>query len=237
MWAYPRVIAHRCGGALAPENTLAGLRVAARMGVKAVEFDVMLSADGIPVLIHDDTLERTTDGQGIVAQHTLEALQTFDAGAKHHRAFAGERIPTLAQALTLCDELGLAVNLEIKPAPGHDEATGATAAALAAAMPLKAGILLSSFSPLALTAAKGIEPELPRALLVEQIPADWREQMVDCRALHVSRTADRERMREVVAAGVPLACYTVNEPVEAEALLALGVSAVFSDRPDRFAFL
>lgn len=236
-WRYPRLIAHRCGGALAPENTLAGLRIAARLGVKAVEFDAMLSSDGVPVVIHDETLERTTNGSGRVDETTATVLQTLDAGAWHHPAYAGERLPTLAATLALCDELKLAVNLEIKPASGHEAITGSTVAALAAVCAPRAGLILSSFSPAALTAACEIAPELPRALLVEAIPADWPQLLkaYECKALHSSaKQLDQVLAKSVIAAGIPLACYTVNQAEEAEALFALGVSAVFSDRPDLF---
>lgn len=236
-WRYPRLIAHRCGGALAPENTLAGLRIAARLGVKAVEFDVMLSRDGVPVLIHDETLERTSNGRGSVADMTVAELQALDAGGWHHKAFAGEPIPTLAAALMLCDELKLAVNLEIKPARGQDAITGSTVGVLAAACAPSAGLILSSFSTVALDAARELAPELAYALLVEAIPADWQQQLKQhgCSALHASaRQLDPELAKAVITAGIPLACYTVNQYAEAEALFAQGVAAVFSDRPDLF---
>ena len=236
-WRYPRVIAHRCGGALAPENTLAGLRIAARLGVKAVEFDAMLSRDGVPMLVHDETLERTTNGRGRVAAMSAAELGALDAGARHHPAYAGEPLPTLAAALALCDELKLAVNLEIKPSEGQEALTGSTVAALAAVCAPRAGLILSSFSAAALAAAAEMAPELPRALLLETIPADWAMhlQQQGCIALHAdAQRLDHDRVRAVVAAGVPLACYTVNQRSQADALFALGVSAVFSDRPDLF---
>ena len=117
--ALPRLIAHRCGGNRAPENTLAGLHEAAR-GCQAVEFDVMLSADGTPVLIHDETLERTTNGVGRVCETPDAVLFALDAGR-------GERIPTLAEAAALCQRYGLLANIEIKPSAGHEAATGAVA--------------------------------------------------------------------------------------------------------------
>ena len=236
-WRYPRLIAHRCGGALAPENTLAGLRIAARLGVKAVEFDAMLSGDGVPVLIHDENLARTTNGSGQVAETALAELQGLDAGRHHHPAFAGESVPTLAAALALCDALKLAVNLEIKPAAGQETITGATVAALAATCAPRAGLILSSFSTAALAAAREMAPELPRALLVEAIPADWVDQLRQqgCTALHAhAPQLDPARAGTVLAAGFPIACYTVNDPLEAQRLYALGVAAIFSDRPDLF---
>ncbi|MCM2308183.1 MAG: glycerophosphodiester phosphodiesterase [Sulfuritalea sp.] len=230
---FPRIIAHRCGGALAPENTLAGLRLAARLGCRGVEFDAMLCADGVPVLIHDETLERTTSGRGAVAAMSSAQLAQLDAGRRHHPAFAGEPAPTLDAALRLCAELGLWANVEIKPSAGQDLATGDAVARHAAAASGK--LLLSSFSAEALGAAAAEAPQLRRALLVEAIPADWRERMLasGALALHASaRALNAEAAHAVRAAGFPLACYTVNRRDDAERLFALGVVAVFTDRPD-----
>lgn len=230
---YPRIIAHRCGGALAPENTLAGLRLAARLGCHGVEFDAMLAADGIPVLIHDETLERTTSGRGPVAALNAAQLVRLDAGGRHHPAFAVEPLPTLDQALRLCAELGLWANVEIKPSRGQEAATGRAVARHAAAA--AAGLLLSSFSSAALSAAAAEAASLPRALLVEAIPSDWSQRLAaaGAGALHCAARALTAAAREaVLAAGFPLACYTVNRRDAAERLFAMGVSAVFTDRPD-----
>lgn len=230
---YPRIIAHRCGGALAPENTLAGLRVAARLGCRGVEFDAMLAADGVPVLIHDETLERTTSGRGRVADSDSAQLIRLDAGERHHRAFAGESLPTLDQALLLCAELGLWANVEIKPSAGQEAETGRIVARSATAA--RCTVLLSSFSDVALRSAAEAAPQLPRALLVEAIPADWRERVaaVGALALHASmRELTADMLGAVRESGIPLACYTVNRREDGERLLAGGVCAVFSDRPD-----
>lgn len=232
---YPRIIAHRCGGALAPENTLAGLRLAARLGCRGVEFDAMLAADGVPVVIHDETLERTTSGRGRVADMDSAGFVRLDAGSRHHPAFAGEPAPTLDETLRLCASLGLWANVEIKPSAGQEVATGRVVARHAAA----AGkILLSSFSTAALGAAAAEAVQLPRALLVEAIPGDWRARMAESGAfaLHCSaRAVTAAALQTVREAGVPLACYTVNRRDEAERLFALGVSAIFTDRPDLWA--
>jgi glycerophosphoryl diester phosphodiesterase len=242
-WPYPRVIAHRCGGTLAPENTLAGLRIAARLGCRAVEFDVMLSRDGVPVLIHDDTLERTTDGQGRVADTDLSAIRRLDAGVRHAPSFSGEPLPTLVEAIACCNELGLLANIEIKPSLGLDLATGAAVAALTKKLwrdhrpPL-----LSSFSEDALAAAVLAAPQLPRALLVDAIPDDWVERLrrlgaiaIHCCATQFEPGQAATFTATLAAAGVPLACYTVNNPALAETLFAAGIAAVFTDRPDLFA--
>lgn len=230
---YPRIIAHRCGGALAPENTLAGLHIAARLGCRGVEFDVMLNADRIPVLIHDETLERTTSGRGRVAAMDAEGFARLDAGCRHHPAFAGEPAPTLDEALRLCAALGLWANVEIKPSAGQEAETGCIVARNVAALAGK--WLLSSFSPEAMCAAAEAAPDVPRAVLVQRIPSDWRQRMaaVGALALHASAQAiTAAGIRAVRDAGVPLACYTVNRRDEAGRLFALGVSAIFSDRPD-----
>lgn len=232
---YPRVIAHRCGGSLAPENTLAGLRVAARQGIKGVEFDVMLTRDGVPVLMHDETLERTTNGRGRVADHDLSELQVLDVGASPAPTFPGERIPTLAQAWQTCAELGLWANVEIKPSAGCDVATGvAVGEFLRGCWRANAGVV-SSFSPEALQAFAQCAPDIPRALLVTDIPADWREQLASTggAALHCKAgEALPARLDEVLAAGVAVACYTINQREAGERLLAAGVAALFTDHLD-----
>ena len=123
----PRVIGHRGAAAVAPENTLASLRRAKELGAGWVEFDVKLTRDGAAVLIHDERLERTTDGRGEVARTTLAELRKLDAGAWFDPAFAGERVPTLGDALALCGELGLGINVEVKPCPGREAETARVA--------------------------------------------------------------------------------------------------------------
>lgn len=225
----PPLIAHRCGGDRAPENTLAGLQAAADAGVAAVEFDVMLSADGTPVLIHDETLARTTNGHGRVCDTPDAVLFSLDAGR-------GERIPTLAEAAAACRRLGLLANVEIKPAAGHEAATGAAVGRFVAEA-WGDGIppLLSSFSFDALAAAQAVAPQLRYGLLFEGVPDDWREQRARLGALTVHCAAGEVSDRflaEAAAAGVPVLCYTVNDPAQARALLARGVTSLFSDRLD-----
>ncbi|MCF8149868.1 MAG: glycerophosphodiester phosphodiesterase [Burkholderiaceae bacterium] len=230
---YPRIIAHRCGGALTPENSLAGLRLAARLGCRGVEFDAMLAADGVPVLMHDETLERTTSGRGGVADIDSEHIARLDAGSRHHPAFAREPVPTLDQALRLCAELDLWANVEIKPSTEQEVETGRVVARHAAE--IGGQLLLSSFSLAALCAAADQAPQLPRALVVETIPGDWRERMAEsgAQALHCAAQSLKAGAHSAVLdAGFLLACYTVNRREEAERLFGIGVAAVFTDRPD-----
>lgn len=238
MMNYPHIIAHRCGGALAPENTLAGLRIAARMGCRGVEFDVMLTADGVPILMHDETLARTTNGEGRVAATTAAEIARLDAGCKHHRAFAVEPAPTFQAALQLCAALGLWANVEIKPSAGTEAETGRVVAGVVAAHLAAqpgAALVLSSFSSPALQQAMQLAPAVPRALLTETIPADWREQLaaVGAQALHTAASAvTAERLAPICNSGIRVACYTVNDRATADALFAAGVCAAFSDRID-----
>lgn len=256
-WPYPRALAHRGGGTLAPENTLAGIRCGIAHGFRAVEFDAMLAADAVPVLIHDETLDRTTDGRGRVAEHTAAQLAVLDAGGWRAARFAGEPVPTLAQAAALCRAAGVWMNVEIKPARGHDAATGEVVAKAVAALfadrlaavaegrdradlpvfPPDAEVpLLSSFSPVALAAARVAAPRLPRGLLVDRVGADWRERLValGAVALHTNhRHLTAAQARAVKAAGYWLFCYTVDEPARVAELLGWGVDAFCTDRVDR----
>lgn len=234
MIAYPRIIAHRCGGALAPENSLAGLAIAARLGCRAVEFDVMLSADGVPLLIHDETLERTTTGHGRVAEMTLAEIRRFDAGGLHHPAFAVAPAPTFSEAMAECRRLGLWPNIEIKPATGHDESTGETVARWLGEHWNGTGVI-SSFSEKSALAARRVLPQFPQALLVEQLPDDWQAQLERRGAIALHLAAEYLTPRQAAAlndAGVIWAAYTVNDHASGERLFGLGASAVFTDRPD-----
>ena len=233
MIALPRLIAHRCGGNRAPENTLAGLHEAARAGCQAVEFDVMLSADGTPVLIHDETLDRTTNGAGRVCDTPDAVLFALDAGN-------GERIPRFADAAALCRELGLLANVEIKPAAGHEAVTAEVVARLTAEHWRAANVppLISSFSIAALEVARDLAPEVRRGVLFEKPPADWLAQLRRLQAVSLHCDADLlddKVLAEARAHDIPVLCYTVNTEKQAKMLFARGVSTLFTDRLDLFA--
>lgn len=221
MRAYPRIIAHRCGGALAAENSLAGLAAAARLGCRAVEFDVMLTADGVPILMHDETLERTTRCTGRVAGQTLDEIRA-----------CAPAVPTLVEAISACQQLGLWANIELKPATGYEEETGAVVGAWLAEHWNGHGVI-SSFSEKSALAGRRALPDAPFALLCERLPVDWRTALERLNAGAIHLAADSVAAATVAQlVGVPWACYTVNDPVAAERLFALGCSAIFTDRPD-----
>lgn len=226
-WPYPRIVAHRGGGKLAPENTLGAIRLGAQMGFRGVEFDVMLAGDGTPVLMHDETLERTTDGRGRVPDTPYAQLARLDAGR-------GEAVPRFADAARLCRELGLWANVEIKPAPGYERRTGEAVARMAAELwrgaPLQP--VLSSFSPVALLAARQAEPQLPRGLLVARLPLRWRDMLRDleCVALHANyRVLNARVLDEARRAGVAVLAWTVNDLRSARKLLGWGVDCLVTD--------
>ena len=232
-----RVIGHRGAAARAPENTLASLRAAHRLGCRWVEFDVMLSQDGVPVLIHDEKVARTTGGRGRVPELTFAELRTLDAGSLFGPGFAGERIPSLEEAIQLCLELGLAANVEIKPARGHERATGEAAArTLREHWPVDGPhLLISSFERVSLAAALDLTPEVPRGLLAEAMPRDWAEAMrtLRCTTLHLSHRRVRlAHLQALVERRVPTLLYTVNDPLRARELLGAGAAALFTDAPD-----
>ncbi len=233
-WPYPAMIAHRGGGRLAPENTLAGMRCGLAHGFTFVEYDVKLSRDNVLFLLHDDTVDRTTNGTGRAADMTWAELQALDAGSWRGAEFAGERLPSFEDIARFTQENGLASNVEIKPCPGREHETGTAVALAARALWKNARTppLLSSFSEEALAGAHVAAPELPRALLVDQVPHDWHARMVthDCRALNVNhKNVTQDLILAVHAMGYEIATYTVNDPARVHLLRQWGVDGVFTD--------
>ena len=239
-WPYPRWIAHRGAGKLAPENTLAAFRLGAGFGYRAFECDVKLSRDGVPFLLHDATLERTTSGQGSAADRTLAELQRLDAGSWLGPAWAGEPPPTLEAIARYVIANGFVLDLEIKPTPGLEGETGKVVAREAQRLWAGRAVppLLSSFQPASLAAARDAAPALPRALLLDELHAGWFDAALALGCVGV--VTDRRLMDGAVAArlhaaGLRALCYTVNDAAEAERLLAAGVDGIVTDAVDRFA--
>jgi len=238
-WPYPLWIAHRGAGKLAPENTLAAFRVGASHGYRAVECDVKLSADGLPFLLHDDTLQRTTSEEGTASDRPWSELSRLDAGAWHSRAFAGEPIPSLDAIAHYCIRNGFALNIEIKPTPGQNAETGRVVAAEAERLWSTVAVkpLLSSFQPDALAAAQASVPTLPRALLLDSLRHGWLDEAkgLACIAIVANhKLLDAKVVAQIHAAGMRSLCYTVNEPADAQRLLDAGIDGLITDAVDRF---
>lgn len=249
-WPYPLWIAHRGAGKLAPENTLAAFRLGAAYGWRAFECDVKLSADGVPFLLHDATLDRTTPERGRAADRPWTELSQLDAGGWHSRSYAGEPPASLAGLARWVRRNRFTLNIEIKPTPGQYAETGAAVAQAAQALwaarqgeaPGAAGggepwPLLSSFRPEALAAAQQAAPALPRALLLDTLWPQWLTvaQSLGCAAVVTNHALMDAALRDTLrSAGLRALCYTVNDEPEAQRLQALGVDGLISDAVDRF---
>ncbi|HAL40777.1 MAG TPA: glycerophosphodiester phosphodiesterase [Polaromonas sp.] len=241
-WPYPYWVAHRGAGKLAPENTLAAFRRGASHGYRMFECDVKLSADGMPFLLHDDTLERTTNGQGVAGEHTWEVLSKLDAGRWHSPEFAGETLPRLDSIARYCLDHGYFLNIEIKPTPGLESHTGTVVAFEAARLWKDAAVppippLLTSFQPLALAAARAAQPQLPRGLLLDELRAGWLDtaRQLECIAIVCNHTLwNADTVSQAKKAGFRLLSYTVNDQASARRLIDLGTDGIITDRVDAF---
>ena len=236
-WPYPRFVAHRGGGSLAPENTLAAMRVGASFGYKMVEFDAKLSQDQVAILLHDTDLERTTSGRGRAADHPYAALAKLDAGLWFDTAFLGEPIPTLQAVAQYTLAQNMASNIEIKPTPGLETLTGTAITRQVAHDWQDASVppLLSSFSLTALEAALEEAPNLPRGWITKELDTNWRETLtrLGCVSIHLHHLSLSEPLlNEIHTAGFRVAVWTVNDPTRAATLLKWGVDAVITDALD-----
>ena len=239
-WPYPRIFAHRGGGSLAPENTLAAIRTGQGLGYAAHEFDVKLARDAVSILLHDATLQRTTSGRGRAADLDWAELAKLDAGSWHSAPFRGEKIPTFEEAARLLRSQGTMANVEIKPTPGAEVETGERVARDAARLWTDAEVppLLSSFSFEALMAAKDAAPELPRGWLASELtPEDW-PRLASLEAVSFHTDHRKLRIPDIVRLhdkGYRVMVYTVNDVETAETLLEAGVDGLFTDNLREFA--
>jgi len=248
----PEIIAHRGFSASAPENTLAAFEAAIAAGADRVEFDVQLTRDGIPVVIHDDLLDRTTSGKGPVEAVSYDEIRRLDAGSWLHQRFGRERVPTLDEALDCCAGR-IAVNVEIKASPNvaivEPRIERLVAGALAARRSAGEWAVVSSFDAGALERLRGIDPRIPIELLHDAGPPPG-----DGRSPEPPGEADLESARKLGAAGLNVSLdeirarpalaamaharslrikvYTVDMPEDMERLVALPVDGIFTNRPD-----
>lgn len=232
----PRIVGHRGAPRLAPENTLASFRAAAAAGIKAVEFDVALTFDNRPVVIHDASLERTTNGTGLLSESTLESVSGLDAGSWFDPSFSGEVVPTLEETIDLLDLLGLSADIELKPDPGREVETAQISLAVAQDCwpDDKSPPVITSFSRVALAAAKEAVPDWPRGLCFELLPEDWTDVIDALGTKMACPNSDRltaDQAASLLAAGQEIMAWTVNDCDQANKLLQWGVNSLCTDIP------
>lgn len=233
----PAVVAHRGASSLAPQNTLAAFEAAWRAGAQSIELDVQLTRDRQVVVIHDDTVDATTDGTGAVGELDLEAVRALDAGSWFSPAFAGQRVPTFDEVVDLLvARPGIDLLLEVKGA--WDVADVRLVTEPIARAGLRDRVVAQSFWPSTVAALREADPDLRRALLVgawdEDLLARCAELDVVACNPHGAVLLDRPGLlAELHAAGLQVMVWTLDEPEEWAAATALGVDAIITDRPDR----
>ncbi|MBM4466470.1 MAG: glycerophosphodiester phosphodiesterase [Chloroflexi bacterium] len=229
--------AHRGASRHAPENTLAAFRLAREMGADGVELDVQASRDGEAVVIHDFTVDRTTNGQGRVKDKTLAKLRELDAGSWFDARFAGQRIPTLEEVIL---EVGhqLLLNIELKARAFGSADLVAEVVRLIEDHNLVHRVIVSSFNPLALRRVKKLNPRIPTGLLYYfDLPAHLLRTLLlllaDPDALHPQKhLVAQDYMDWARERGYRVNVWTVDEPAEMKRLIALGVDGIITNRPD-----
>jgi glycerophosphoryl diester phosphodiesterase len=232
-----RVIAHRGFSGRAPENTLAAIRDAITIGADMVEVDVTMTADGQVIILHDETLDRTTDGHGPATGQTVDEIRRLDAGSWFGPEHRGERVPTLAEGLESVRGRIL-VNIEIKP-EAVERGIVAEVAALIVEHSMHDQVVVSSFSPEALRRIKIADPDVFTVSLFNDDFHDAMDpleivQQVGARGLSISK--DRvtpEIIERCHRHGIPVGVYTVNKRRHMRRLIDIGVHAIFTDHPDR----
>jgi glycerophosphoryl diester phosphodiesterase len=239
-WSFPTFFAHRGAGAAAPENTLAAMELGAAHGYCGFEFDVKLSKDGVAILMHDDKLERTTNGHGAVADMDATELEKLDAGSWHSAAFAGTKIPRFSAVTKFLHGHGYVANVEIKPCWGREIETGRQVAEMCVESWQDRHIkpLISSFSELALEAARKVASDYPLGLLVTTPCEDHLPtlQALGCVSIHGHHESlDGDTTRFFHDHGYRVLTYTVNDVERAAQLLAWGVDGIFTDEIDKMA--
>lgn len=230
-----QVIGHRGCAAHAPENTLAGIRDAARVGCSWVEADATLLADDTVILFHDDTLDRCTDGSGFIREQTWEQALQLDVGRWFDDGrFVGERMPLLRDAINCCRALKLGFNIELKTHRGEGKLLGEAVARILGPDPVD--LLVSSFDESALIHFRRLNNNCPLGIIYDCLPDDWLKLAQDLRAQTIHLWAEQltpSMIEEVKQSGRELYVFTVNERMAAERLWAMGVDGLFSDYPDR----
>lgn len=233
----PRIIGHRGACGYAPENTLVSIHTAADMGLEWIELDVKLTKDQVPIIFHDEELDRITNGNGPVADKTWEDIQQLEAGSWFADSFAGIRIPTLEEALDTIIDLGLGLNLEIKPCPGREKETAEIALdILSRCWDDHNRLLISSFQHVSLETALEMAPDWHLGFLMpEDWPENWKDmaKYLNASTININgNTVTQNDIDLLLELEKPILAYTINDHMKAHELYSWGVTSVFSDTPD-----
>jgi glycerophosphoryl diester phosphodiesterase len=232
----PTVFAHRGSSAYAPENTLAAFELAFEQGADGIELDAKLSADGQVVVIHDDTVDRTTDGTGRVKSLTLAEIKRLDAGSKFPPKFMPQKIPILEEVFRAVGDK-LFINVEVTNYASPLDDLPERVATLIKEFHLESSVIISSFNFIALCKIRALLTELPLGLLTFSgtTKALYRAKIVRWNpllALHppVGETTP-ELVRAIQSKGSRVHVYTVNQPQEMQRMFEMGVDGIFTDDP------
>jgi len=231
----PKIIGHRGACNSTPENTIVSIRKAAKLGAEWIEEDVRLSGDKVPVIFHDDTLDRTTNSDGLVSKLSLKSLKQLDAGSWYDDSFLGEQIPTLLETINQCLKLNLGINLEIKPNFGEEQETVKAVLSIIQKFEqnLKNNILFSSFDVSCLQALLSLAPQWPRGLLLNNLGPGWLDcaKSLNCYSVHPNFECLKNStdINAVTDLGLCIIPYTVNDRSAAKNLLHLGAKSIITD--------
>lgn len=238
-FSLPKIIGHRGARGHSPENTLSSFQKAYDLGAKWVELDTKETLDGILIVMHDDDIDRTTNGTGKVTRTNWKEIQKLDAGSWFSEKYKGEKVPSLEQSVNLFSKLHLGVNIEIKPCPNKEKSTAILVAEFVKNQWPKGLFppLISSFNMESLYVAKNHNPDIMIGTLYEnELPSDWKKtaEELEAKTINLDKDIVNEKMiYEIKNAGYEVLIYTVNEKSDADKLFSMGVSSIFTDFPDR----
>jgi len=238
------VLAHRGASGHAPENTMAAFRRAAELDADGIELDVQLSLDGAVVVLHDEDVQRTSDGKGLASEMTLARLRALDFGSWYSPSFQGERIPLLSEVVDFVAASGLRLNVELKGAPKIDPRLPAAVSEILLGRLDPSRTILSSFDVPAMDEVADRLPGFPLALLVERLDREaWRQlarrgpdngPFFACLHPHF-RTLDAPRVARAHAAGAKVHPWTLDRRAPLARMLSIGVDGVITGFPERVA--